>query len=370
VADPFAGSRACAECHPGEAAIASRSGHAHTLRASVRDELGRRLHGAVVTDPDWPEVAWSYAFRNQQLQITRSEAGSAEQWVVDYTFGSGAHAETFVSILDAGIPSVFEHRLTFYTHREALGITPGHETRPMPPGLTPKGGQLPAAVARECFRCHATEISAADDRRLDFATMIPNVSCERCHGPGKAHIAAARQNPLEPELSVPFGPGHWTAETLISLCGSCHRHPSGSSPARISPDDPTLVRFQPVGILESACYRKSDGALSCVTCHDPHARTSRDRLSYKRTCLSCHVSRTEAPPRPDLVSNERASPRSAGRVCSVSPDGDCVACHMPRIDVGQGILFSDHWIRRRGAASGQPRPAPSLKLGHVIPLGP
>ena len=78
------------------------------------------------------------------------------------------------------------------------------------------------------------------------------------------------------------------------------------------------------------------GAFSCVTCHDPHARVSADRPAYDTVCLSCHTD-------PGHTKQEGlAKPAPA---CPVSTRSRCVECHMPRKDAGQGILFSDHWIR-------------------------
>src|SRR5262249_33849202 len=52
--DPYIGSKVCAECHPGEAALHSRSGHALTLSRAGRRSLGQRLDGTTVADPELP----------------------------------------------------------------------------------------------------------------------------------------------------------------------------------------------------------------------------------------------------------------------------------------------------------------------------
>src|SRR5689334_892998 len=57
---PYAGSRVCAECHPGEFAHFTRSGHAQTLRKAVESTLARRLAGRSVADPEQPGVTWTY----------------------------------------------------------------------------------------------------------------------------------------------------------------------------------------------------------------------------------------------------------------------------------------------------------------------
>jgi hypothetical protein len=354
--DPYIGSRACAECHPGEFALHSRSGHALTLRPASRLALARRLDGTTVTDPEWPDVHWSYQLRDGQLHVSRQARDRTQDWIVDYAFGSGRHATTFVSVLDLSIPSILEHRLTYYAREGALGITPSQDVDSRIPEFTPHGNELAADHSRKCIRCHTTQMSARGGQRIDEDTMIPNVSCERCHGPSRAHVTAARRGAQEPELSLPFGPDGWTALALLKLCGECHRHPSGARPGQIRPDNPRLARFQPVGLMQSKCFMRSGGAITCITCHDPHARASSNRASYDAKCLECHGGQI-------LAAKPANTGAAAGLVCAVSPRERCVECHMPRVDAGQNILFSDHWIRIRSEGESSlsiPTPVPNL----------
>jgi hypothetical protein len=59
--------------------------------------------------------------------------------------------------------------------------------------------------------------------------------------------------------------------------------------------------------MQSKCYTRSNGALSCSTCHDPHAPTSRDKAGYESACLSCH----SAPPQHTCP----VSPQSSRAIC-------------------------------------------------------
>ncbi len=366
--DPYVGPHVCAECHPGESALYARSGHAQTLGSAGSRAVARRLDGTTVADPEHSEVSWGYRYRDGDLHIARTAQGKVEECVAEYAFGSGHHATTFVNVIDPKIPAILEHRITYYTKDRALGLTPGHDTVPPPPGLTPLGGVLPARDARKCFGCHTTQTSALDDKqKIDDATMIPNVSCERCHGPGRAHVEAARRGAPDAELALPFGTDRFTADSLLMLCGTCHRHPSRARPGQIRADNPQLARFQPVGILASRCFRESGGAFSCVTCHDPHSRSSKDRAGYLEVCLSCHSgSRPQSSGQPAPPSGPPIkTPAVAASPCPVAPRGDCVDCHMPRVEAGQHVLFADHWIRVRRPGEAMPTlrgPAMNLKL--------
>jgi Cytochrome c554 and c-prime len=339
----YVGSKSCAECHPGEYASHSRSGHAHTLRSAARIPLARRLSGATFADPERQGVCWTYRLKDGRFQAERHEAEEVEQFLIDYAFGSGRHATTFVTVTDRtpDHPTMFEHRLTVFAHEEAPDITPGQGQARGPSrqgdGRTGRRYATPATL--KCFECHTTTMSDRGRLALDESVMIPNIGCERCHGPGRSHIELARRKAEGDLFAMPFGLGSRTGAEEIRLCGSCHRLPETVDPAMIRPDYAPLVRFQPVGLMQSACYQKSQGALSCSTCHDPHARTSTDIPAYEAVCLSCHRGPSKTP-------------------CKVAPETGCVGCHMPRRDASRGMMMSDHWIRPRPETAANPSHSP------------
>ena len=325
----YIGDAACSRCHPGESAAHGRSGHARTLRPVAASPVARGLDGEKVEDPEKPGVTWDFSFLDGKLSTRRSEGDKVERSEVEYAFGSGHHATTFLSLIDRdpSRPIALEQRLTYFAHSKALGLTPGQSLSGHAAGNSPSGRVHTSSDTLKCFECHTTLTSSRGREFLDEATMIPNISCERCHGPGRSHAEAAGKGaPLE-VLRMPQGPGGWTAAEQMRQCGQCHRTPEMVKPGSIRVDNPNLVRHQPVGLMQSACYLKSRGALSCVTCHDPHSKASTDRGGYESSCLSCH----------------QQAPRKS---CTVSPRSGCLDCHMPRREVGRGMIMTDHWIRR------------------------
>jgi hypothetical protein len=365
--DPYVSSKACASCHPGESALHARSGHALTLLPASRVELSRRLDGASLADPERADVRWAYRTRHGRLELSRVDRHGVDRWIVQYAFGSGHHATTFVNVLDPVAPAILEHRITYYARESRLGVTPGQRAAASPtPEVKPHGKELTPSESRKCFGCHSTQLSVRDNPGIDEETMIPNVSCERCHGPGRAHVERANQGAPIAQLAMPFGPNGWTADTQMILCGTCHRHPSRARQGQIRPDDPQLARFQPVGIMQSRCYRESGGAFSCVTCHDPHARASPDRAKYDSICLICHTGRGLGTRQNAIIAKAAGGSSSPGAACSVSPRGACVECHMPRVDSGQHILFTDHWIRIRHAGEPTPKSGQSIRNPDVL----
>ena len=71
--DPYVGPRVCAECHPGEYALFTGSGHALTMRMASERRLSDRLAGRTVTDPERPDVRWTYAKQKGEFFIERQE---------------------------------------------------------------------------------------------------------------------------------------------------------------------------------------------------------------------------------------------------------------------------------------------------------
>ena len=129
------------------------------------------------------EVHWSFHKRGGEFEIERTADRDIKRFVVDYALGSGHHATTFVTVLKLDPPRILEHRLTYYAADGVLGITPGQDQGQPKRGTTRVGCELTASETMKCLGCHATELSGRDSSELDPSTMIPGVSCERCHGP-------------------------------------------------------------------------------------------------------------------------------------------------------------------------------------------
>jgi hypothetical protein len=330
----YVGSPSCRECHPGETAAFARSGHARTLNPAGSGPIARWLDGKTVEDPELPGVSWSYHLQSGALRVDRSEKGKTETVPINFGFGSAHTGITFVTAMNSGpeAPAVgIEHRLSYLTVSGKLGLTPGqHDGSIVDPGtrIVPFGRFLDESHLQKCFDCHATTTSRQDRQRLEIDTMIPNVTCERCHGPGGEHIDAARRRASESEFAMPLGLDRASPEDQMTACGECHRSPTQVAVESIEERNVQFVRFQPVGLAKSKCFADGKSGLSCTSCHDPHARLSRNTPLYEAVCLTCHE-----------------PSGAATKPCTVSPRKDCVGCHMPRRGVTPEFMFTDHWIR-------------------------
>lgn len=264
----YLGSEACRSCHPRESAAQAKSGHARALAPAP--------------------------------------PGSAGQWA----FGAGAQAITYVSQIDRD--GYVEHGLSYYAASKALALTPGHPTKEDKYYRTfdPDAGIL------RCFQCHSTgplKLEAKDA----IQPFESGVHCESCHGPGAEHVKSGGAK------GALRNPKQLTAAGLNEFCGACHRQPPAAGDST-DWTNPWNVRHQPLYLSQSACFRKSGGALSCLTCHDPHTELSRSPAAYDQRCAACH-------PKP------RHLTAVAGRACA--------GCHMPRVASSALLSFTNHWIR-------------------------
>ncbi len=270
------GSAACKACHAVHFERQSATGHARALSLPSAHPMASKFSALVDFKPEW-------------------------------AFGGGQQAVTFVSRVRTG--AYIEHGLSYYTSLGRMDATPGHAAAKGPGVLYPViSGE--AEILR-CFQCHSTgQVRVGEGLRISVTE--PGVRCESCHGPGEKHVFA-------PGLGNVVNPASYSAAEMNQACGSCHRKPAAAGD-NTDWNDPWNTRHQPLYLAESACFLKSEGKLSCGTCHDVHGGGA-----AKPSCGGCHV-----------------KPRHAAATAVVGKK--CQSCHMPVVVPRPGLAFANHWI--------------------------
>jgi tetratricopeptide (TPR) repeat protein len=200
-----------------------------------------------------------------------------------------------------------------------------------------------------------------------FGDALPEgIDCQRCHGPGRAHIAAASSSHAQPESvrKAIVNPARLNRRQQLEVCMQCHlqttairspdslrrygRRPFSYQPGQAlggfavffdfpAESDRFEIDHAAYRLSQSACFRNSQ--MTCTTCHDPHqaARGTDAIAHYRAVCRSCHVHAHQA-------QAHRDSPQAAF--------ADCLDCHMPKRraqDVVHAVM-TDHFIQRRKPA--------------------
>jgi hypothetical protein len=283
---------------------------------------------------------------------------------VRYRIGSGHFTRSYLVELDGFL---HESPMTWYASRNHWDMSPGYDIA--------KHWGFARPVTASCVACHAGRAEAADGtlHRIVFHEQV--IGCENCHGPGSRHEALQKGPVRVPALEdrTIVNPGKLSRPLLEAVCAACHlsgpatvvlrgRRAADFRPGMPLTDYRVDYRFEGgkelmtvaghIGQLrQSACYQHS-AELTCLTCHDPHAREKpSDRGAfYRQKCLGCHAIQS-------------CSLDPAQRRAKDATD-NCVACHMARGDTEiPHIAFTDHRIRRRPT----PRPADLGPGGALLP---
>jgi len=324
----YIGAEKCGSCHRTQFQGQSASGHAQALhRATAHPLAASFTPTAPLQRP--PNFRFRFVRTPQGIQVQADDSKYLTRLPVDWAFGAGSHAVTFVG--KASDELYIEHSFTYYSDTRSFDLTPQHESLPAKT-LNEATGQAfkidgPGFTISGCFQCHSTgPVSVSPGHEIQVTE--PGVRCEVCHGPGSAHLAAVQRGDLTQTKKLIQNPRTFSADELNRFCGTCHRFPKGN-PQTTDWNDPWNVRHQPPYFQQSQCFQKSGGALSCLTCHNPHEKLRRDDAAYyNKVCSGCH-DRNGLPPK---------------QICKDQPAPDCARCHMSGVAVNGHLTFRNHWI--------------------------
>lgn len=217
-----------------------------------------------------------------------------------------------------------------------------------PAGAKPAGAQTRDAAPGDfvgeetCATCHeevAKGFASNPHRKLAEAHGKTGVTCEGCHGAGRAHVEGGG------DKSKIFNPAAATAEEVDKTCLGCHqgKHANfersahgegnvsciGCHSVHVGTDKEHLLKLaQPTLCFQCHTdvkpqfsmpfhHKVNEGLVQCTDCHDPHGTFEKKGLKaaaqQDMVCVKCHTE-TAGP-----FVYEHAVVRTEG----------CTACHFP-----------------------------------------
>jgi tetratricopeptide (TPR) repeat protein len=351
----YVGSDTCRECHSAEFETYLSTAHSESLRATSPD--AEPQDGELVHDPS-----------RRRYQVHRDESGLYHRELLllpdgselesydlklAYTVGSGRFGRTYLAEVDGYF---IESPVTWYTPREAWGMSPGYE------GAHQQSFRR--VVPAGCFFCHAGDVGQQEGNPTQLTIREEAIGCERCHGPGSLHVARQRagEGPAGKRDMTIVNPAHLTRSLQEAVCAQCHVQGDARATVRdrkmsefrpglplehfrveywLQPDEQMSIVGHHAQLHQSRCYTQSD-SMSCLTCHTPHKDVPPDRAAghYRSVCSTCH---------------------SEGS-CGLPPDerqmraaNDCTQCHMPKAATEvPHVAFTHHRIGVHVADSLEP----------------
>jgi predicted CXXCH cytochrome family protein len=310
---------------------------------------------------------------HQELLLTPDgEDVVLAEYPLKYVVGSGHHSLTYLVETDGFL---VESPLTWYTSREAWGMSPGYDASNQPGFARP--------IGEGCLFCHAGHAETIGRSTHRMRIGEPVIGCERCHGPGALHVERRRSghDPTGAIDDTIVNPAHLSRDLAEAVCQQCHLNSDAAAlvRGRKTSDFRPGLRFEDfqevylfkdagqsmtvVGHVEqlhlSRCYQASS-TLSCLTCHDPHGEPAPDERAAhsNKICLSCH-----------RLERCTASPAQRNQRNQESPGNDCVHCHMPRsgTDIPH-LAFTHHRIAVHQFPAPAPGDAPPRSAGELQPF--
>jgi hypothetical protein len=322
--DEYVGPDACGPCHASRAASQQLTAMARTARRAESSPILREVMPLSVR---LGAYSFSIVSAGSQPTYTANDGIRSLSVPLGWAFGVGKVGQTYLFERDGGL---HEARVSYYDGPRALDVTP---TRALaaPASLEEAMARpVPPAEARRCFGCHTTAPTTRG--RFDVAALMPGVTCEACHGPGRRHVAAMERSRTEAPSATIVNPQDLDPADSVDFCGACH---ATFWDVRLA-DERGLaaLRSQPYRLQSSKCWGEGDARLTCVACHDPHRPLEHRAQAYDARCLSCHG--------PGAA---RIAPARAAKPCPVK-SAECVTCHMPKYEVPEmHARFTDHLIR-------------------------
>jgi hypothetical protein len=232
------------------------------------------------------------------------------------------------------------------------------------PGYRDGTANFDRPIVPRCLECHAgyfdSTFPGISSNLYDTRNFVLGITCERCHGPARKHVAAYQQSVSASTASAVsstiVNPAKLSAARRADICTQCH---AGAGVRDILPEFSYVAgqpleqyidlgpREEAIGVdvhgkqgkllMKSRCYQVS-GTMECSTCHDVHKKEP-SLAAMAQRCLACH--KVEPSPTHDAI--------------GASITQNCIDCHMPaleskvvRVDVNGKLSyprFRTHWIK-------------------------
>jgi predicted CXXCH cytochrome family protein len=369
----YANPKACTGCHPAIAKTYRQNGMGRSF-STPRPEIliedftrnNNYYHPASDTWFQMLNRNGVLVQRRYQLGFEKKET-NVEEKQIDYIVGSGNHMRTYLHRNPDG--TLLELPVAWYAEKGGYwAMNPGYDTADYPYSRR--------QIGYDCMFCHNAypKVPARHDRLGDIpvyeGALPEGIDCQRCHGPGQHHVDVATK-PGATSASIRaaiVNPARLSNDRQLEVCAQCHlKTTEFRLPHAIKryerpdfsyqPGEPLSAfvlafeeapgpnksdRFETASAVTrmraSQCFLKSNGALKCTTCHDPHniQHGNEAASQYNSVCRRCHATAFAAQITAGLHTAQTG----------------CIDCHMPkrRTEDIVHLAMTDHLIQRRPPA--------------------
>lgn len=377
----YAGMNTCKLCHQEIYNTFIKTGMGKSLGPATREKSSADFSKADLYDK-FSNMHYTAYWKNDSLyfkeyRLEKKDTAFSRTEQVNFIIGSGQHTNSHLQSVNGYFNQM---PMTYYTQKKHWDLPPGYEN-----GVNT---HFTRKIGLECMSCHNAYPDFVLGSENKFRSIPSGIDCERCHGPGSAHVAERRSGTkVDTSTLIDYSivnPAKLPIDRQFDICQRCHLQGNavlkeGKSfydfkpgqklsdfisvflPKYKNADEDFIMASHADRLKQSACFIKSyekagkqnslkpyQGAMTCITCHNPHVsvrETNKD--IFNETCLNCHG--------PLAVSGEQASMGSKRSALETAhrqlPAGNwknCISCHMPATgstDIPH-VSVHDHYIRK------------------------
>ena len=238
--DAFAGSEACRDCHTRiystyfKTPMGRSSGRvgADAFPAGFQSTSFQHAPSGILYRIDRDSKGQHLSFESTR-PATDQEAFRGSR-SLEYYIGSGAAARGYIFSMEG---YWFQSPVSYYSRRRKWDVAPGYEQD--------KSLDISRPVDRQCLECHASRVQLVEGTRNKYhgAPFLEGaVGCERCHGPGAAHVKRMSAGAETGSKEI-VDPSRLEPARRDSVCARCHLTGEinvarlGRSPSAFRPGD-------------------------------------------------------------------------------------------------------------------------------------
>jgi predicted CXXCH cytochrome family protein len=319
----------------------------YKIHNTINNRASDRYYTMLERGGKWFQRRYQIGFGGKETNVVEKQ--------IDYVIGSGNHSRSYLYRNSEG--NLVEMPVSWYSEKGGYwAMSPGYDRA--------NQADFRRTIVNECFACHnsypqATQTPASHFADPKFGDQVPEgIDCQRCHGPGRAHVEAAGSGKATQETirRLIVNPARLGRDRQLETCLQCHLETTSRMASKLPRYDHAPFSYKPgeplgdyFGYFDyapgtghddrfeivnagyrlrmSACFRASQ--MTCTTCHNPHQipRGEQASLQYAAVCRTCHAD-----------THARETPAKT----------DCIACHMPkrRSDDAVHAVMTDHYIQR------------------------
>ncbi len=354
----YVGMQTCMTCHAGIHQTFSQTGMGQSLAKADTLKSIADIDGHSLLYDEYLDYYYQPFWENNQLYLKefRIEDGDTTHQlvkIIDYVIGSGQHTNSH--LLEEN--SYFHQApFTWYAQEQKLDFPPGFEDG--------NNSRFSRIIGLECMSCHnamPTEFVMGSSNK--FKSIPEGINCERCHGPGEAHVAKISRGEITDTSKMAdrsiVNPKRLSAQLQFEICQRCHLQGNavlkpGKSffdfkpgmelkevmqvflPRYSDSEDRFIMASHADRFKLSKCYQSAPEQYTCTSCHNPHLSVKETNLqNFNLSCTNCHGQSTQV-------------------LCSASAEAralendNCVKCHMPPSQASDipHVTVHDHYIRK------------------------